>query len=320
MKKYFLLLIYFLQSISSYGQIPTLGLTHYYPFNSNTLDAVGTLDGVPVGIPLYATDRFGIVNACYNVIDETNHINLPADVWVSGDYSISAWVNIKQITQWPRLFDFGNGYTIDNAVGKISNNGNSCPTMEYYITSSSGSWFLTTTLLNINTWYHLVYIQSGTTMEVYVNNVSVGIYTGSIPPQNVIRTSNKIGGSNAPLNDPTKAHIDDFRIYNRALEPEEVGMLYNETHTIANSIVETCNETKVELYPNPTNGICTLNNKGELGNGEFILYNLFSQRVLSQKIKQGLNTIDMTNLSKGVYSYQILAHGKNNTIGKIVLK
>jgi hypothetical protein len=60
-----------------------------------------------------------------------------------------------------------------------------CPSIEYLLTGQTGSYYMSNTPLNINTWYHLVFISSGLQMSIYVNNVLIGTYTGNYMPQNV---------------------------------------------------------------------------------------------------------------------------------------
>ncbi len=251
-KKLFVILL--LLNLGLFSQVPTNSLSAYYPFNNNTLDYVGSRHGVSAGVAQYGTDRWGAANACYDVVGNSNHIMLPNDYWIYGDYSISAWVKVKQTESYPRLYDFSNGYCIDNVLGKLSHSGNGCPSIEYLVTGQTGSYYMSTTLLNINTWYHLVFISSGMQMYIYVNNMLIGTYNGNYMPQNVFRTSNKIGGSNAPLQDDTQAYIDDFRLYDRAITPEEVTQLFNEPEN-PNPVNVIKNKeiiTHLSISPNPT--------------------------------------------------------------------
>ena len=229
MEKRLLILFLGINSLLS-AQVPTAGLSAYYPFNGNTNDYVGTRHGVPVGTAQYGTDRFGMANGCYDVVDNTNYIDLPADTWIYGDYSVSAWVKVKQQMPFPRVYDFSNGYMVNNVAGEISHSGSGHggPAMGYSASSSSESSYFSFNTLSLNTWHHLVFISNGTQMSVYVDNVLDGMVIGNHIPENIYRTQNKIGGSNAPLNDDTKAFIDDFRLYDRAINEEEVGELFNE--------------------------------------------------------------------------------------------
>ena len=260
MKKTITILSLALTSATIFAQVPTSGLVAYYPFNNNLYDLIGGRNGTSAGTEAYYTDRWGNTNACYDVVDNSNHIMLPNDNWVNGDYSVSAWVNVKQIASFPRLYDFGNGYGINNAVGKLSHSGNGCPSLEYYASSTNdGSYYLSTTSFTTNTWAHIVYVFSGVTMKIYMNNVLIGTYSGMHIPESIYRTSNKIGGSNAPMHDDTYAYIDDFRLYDRAISDPEVAQLYNEPNNITAINEYNLEETLFFLYPNPVNNVLMLN-------------------------------------------------------------
>ncbi|HEX7413868.1 MAG TPA: LamG-like jellyroll fold domain-containing protein [Bacteroidia bacterium] len=295
-------------TVNAFAQVPTVSLTAYYPFNGNTLDYAGTRNGVSVGTPQYAIDRWGVANHCYNIIDHTNYINLPTDVWVSGDYSISSWIYVTTVCLYPRIFDFGNGYCINDAVCKMANGGSPTPTMEYYVSSAStGQYLITTTTLNTNTWYHIVYIQQGTTMYIYINNVLASTKTNTIPPENIIRTKNKIGGSNAPLNDDTKAYFDDFRIYSRALTKNEVTQLYNEPQATGINQLVNSNE-QISIYPNPASTIINVQisqfDNGKTNSAE--VYNIIGECVHHQIIKSSNCQIDVSDLAEGIYNISII--------------
>ncbi|MDO8522948.1 MAG: LamG domain-containing protein, partial [bacterium] len=79
-------------------------------------------------------------------------------------------------------------------------------------------------ILQANTWYHITLTKSGTTITIYLNGVfnvsstkTVGAATGVT----------NIGINKDGVSDPFNGQIDDVRIYNRALTPDEIKRLYN---------------------------------------------------------------------------------------------
>lgn len=315
-----------LSNIYLFAQVPTNSLSAYYPFNGNTLDYIGTRHGtVAVGAEQYGVDRWGHFNACYDVVGNSNHIMLPNDYWIYGDYSISAWVNVKQTESYPRLYDFGNGYGVNNAIGKLSHGGNGSPTLEYYASSTvDGSNYLTSSFLNIGTWYHLVFISSGTSMKIYKNNVLIGTSNGSHTPENVYRTSNKIGGSNAPLQDDTQAFIDDFRLYDRAITPEEVTQLYNEPDGFVGIDEVDMALSNVVIFPSPVSdqiNIRFLSNSLEQFNVKVFddLGNLVVSQNHESIIGNNLVELNSQDLTDGLYFISI-SNGINSKNMKFVKK
>ncbi|MCA6363499.1 MAG: T9SS type A sorting domain-containing protein [Bacteroidetes bacterium] len=293
--------------------VPVLSLAAWYPLDSNTLDyAGGALHGTPAGTALYGTDRFGNPNHCYEVTGNTNFIWLPAANWVNGNYSVSAWVNVTQTEAYPRLYDFSNGYVIDNVVGKLSHSYNGCPTNENYDSNGNGDACFSPNVLPLNTWTHLVYIVRGNQYEIWMNTILVATTITNYPPQPVYRTLNKLGGSNAPLNDPTYSLIDDFRLYDRAINYEEIVMLYNEGQ-LSTGINTTV--TAGSLSPNPASEFLDVQLSGaSADNASYTIYNSVGELVASGSwlagAAQTAQRIDVAMLERGIYFLQI--HCKNS--------
>ncbi len=79
--------------------------------------------------------------------------------------------------------------------------------------------------------------------------------------------------------------------------------------------------THALVYPNPSNGVFTLLIKGTLPEMDKIeIYNLYGEKVYTEKSK-GLNTtIDLSDKARGVYFYKITSNKQVITTGKIVVK
>ncbi|MBL7937115.1 MAG: T9SS type A sorting domain-containing protein [Bacteroidia bacterium] len=310
-------------NLVSMAQVPTNSLSAYYPFNNNTLDYVGTRHGVSVGVAQYGTDRWGATNACYDVVDNTNYINLPSDYWIHGDYSISAWVMVKQEMPFPRLYDFANGYMINDVVGQLSHSGsgNMGPAMGYCINANTESHYFSPNALSLNDWHHIVYISSGYQMLIYVDGTLDGSVVGNYMPENIFRTKNKIGGSNAPLNDATNAFIDDFRLYDRAITPEEVTQLFNEPeNSNPVSVIENKEViTNLSVFPNPSTNQLNVDFRS-FSNKEvtFEIYDNIGKLVSIQKtetlIGQNKVIVKVESLANGFYYLSISSGDKSKNI------
>ncbi|MBI3519384.1 MAG: T9SS type A sorting domain-containing protein [Bacteroidetes bacterium] len=312
---------FLLLNIVLLAQVPTNSLSAYYPFNNNTLDYIGTRHGVSAGVAQYGTDRWGTPNACYDVVDNTNYINLPSDNWIHGDYSISAWVNVKQVMSYPRLYDFSNGYMINDAVGELSHSGSGHvgPAMGYCVNSSTESHYFSMNALSLNDWHHVVYISSGTQMQIYVDNVLDGSIIGNCTPENVYRVHNKIGGSNAPLNDATKAYIDDFRLYDRAITPEEVGQLFYEPQS---SVGVHEYKTLIEhltISPNPSSDFLNVDFLSDSDKETVIeLFDNIGKSLSVHKyptvVGQNKMVVALDNLAAGFYHLTISTNSKSQNM------
>jgi hypothetical protein len=72
-----------------------------------------------------------------------------------------------------------------------------------------------------------------------------------------------------------------------------------------------------KIFPVPNNGSFTLEIKNITENSELILINSYGQTVYKQFLKEGLNTINTTGLSAGIYYYSI---GKTLKKGKLIIE
>jgi len=90
--------------------------------------------------------------------------------------------------------------------------------------------------LQLNQWYHIAFVLSGTTGFIYVNGRQGATGTLSLP-RNVQRTRNYIGKSNWPEAN-ADAVYDDLKIYNETLEATD----------ILNEYILTSNYGKIFLY------------------------------------------------------------------------
>lgn len=76
-------------------------------------------------------------------------------------------------------------------------------------------------------------------------------------------------------------------IYTAKLAPNTLGII-NENQ-----------QTEINIFPNPSNGIFTLNS--EIGKGEISIYNLLGEIVFQSTINNPASTIDLSNQANGIY-------------------
>lgn len=144
----------------------------------------------------------------------------PATYFDAGDYSVTAWVNPTSIPNWAALFDCANGANNDNILIGLSNLQSGAPYMQTYNAGSkTAGWPASSKKLVNGEWAHVTALLKGTTQYIYIN----GEETMSAPsnvPRSVIRNYFYIGRDT--WGDLSNFKIRQFRIYNRALTPEEI--------------------------------------------------------------------------------------------------
>ncbi|GAA4481025.1 LamG-like jellyroll fold domain-containing protein [Microbacterium panaciterrae] len=181
------------------------------------------------GAPTCAVDgprAIGRIGSALDFCHTASYVALPSGAvsGLTGDYTVSAWVNPSSNTTWSRVFDFGNGPGTNMFLTVNSGNGlrfaitTGGPNAEQQINAPSvlpvGKWSLVTVTL------------SGTTGTLSVNGQVVGTNTGmTAHPAALGDTPNNWIGK-SQYNDPAlDAKVDDLNIYDRALSPAEVTAL-----------------------------------------------------------------------------------------------
>ncbi|MBP2707890.1 RICIN domain-containing protein [Microbispora sp. RL4-1S] len=155
------------------------------------------------------------------------YVNVPrgAVSGVTGDFTISAWVNPAKNSTWSRLFDFGTGtskymfLTVNKGTG-----------LRFAITTGGAGGeqqINSTTTLPLNTWSLVTVTVSGTTGTLYVNGQVAGTSTNlTLRPSDLGATNqNWIGRSQYSGDAYLAAAVDDFNVYGRALTAAEVSAL-----------------------------------------------------------------------------------------------
>lgn len=89
-----------------------------------------------------------------------------------------------------------------------------------------------TTVLQIDRWYHVSCVYNGSTMSLYINGQSdaTPVSLGSVSPIN-----ENVNIGNSENGDNFSGSVDEARIYNRALSATEIANLYRQTETKINS-------------------------------------------------------------------------------------
>ena len=75
----------------------------------------------------------------------------------------------------------------------------------------------------------------------------------------------------------------------------------------------------ISVYPNPNNGILNINLTSELAvNSTLEVYDALGKLVVKQVLANELNTINISNLNNGIYTYKVLNNSNNVKIGKLI--
>jgi PKD repeat protein len=206
--------------------LPTSGLIAYYPFNGNANDeSSGSQDGTVFNATL-TTDRHGIVNKAYmfNGVSDYINTNSTYDLQVR---SVSIWIRPDDINGFNTLAHVA--FTQDSpeliyGIWRVDLEGGYLnlwaggSTGIYYIPGQQGKW------------YHIVMIRTVGETRYYVD----GSFHFASSPDGLSSTwggpnNNLIIGAGRSTTDQFfMGKIDDIRIYNRSLSPDEIAALFKE--------------------------------------------------------------------------------------------
>jgi hypothetical protein len=130
--------------------------------------------------------------------------------------------NVK--TNWNRIFEFSNGPNVDFIICALVNN-----TLALQINNTQIINFCNVNI-NDNKWHNIVWnLNIDGRWIVYVDGYIVLNKNGYPYPQIKSRTQNFLGLSISAVNDSTvfNGEIDDFRVYNRSLNYDEIKAILN---------------------------------------------------------------------------------------------
>jgi hypothetical protein len=147
---------------------------------------------------------------------------LPPGVYFPpGAFSVEARVYVREVRNWCRLIDFGNGPAANNVVVALSAGTSGHPRFEIQGDNGSVSLLGANTPLPLNRWVHLAVTFDGTIGRIYYDGVVVGQGAMTGFTQSTVRNLAYVGRSNWP-DDLTNADIDNLRIWNRSLNSAEL--------------------------------------------------------------------------------------------------
>jgi hypothetical protein len=207
----------------------TAGLLQEFRFNGTYISESGGSTFSNNTNTSFVLDRFGNTGKALTIQNEGIQATIPSLPGSVGPRSISVWV-VSQSTVDNQVFNYGNA-SVNNAYGfSVQNSsvtnygfGNDLVLNGYSIGSTS--------------WTHIVTTFDGTIARIYYNGVERA--SGNKGMWNTVQTAFRLGrgisGSNGFY-----GHVDDLKIYDRALSAAEVTQLYNQPNsgTAANSVVE----------------------------------------------------------------------------------
>lgn len=230
------------------AKIPLIlsGLTNRWTLNEGTgsvfYDSVagqtGTLYGSPTWVTVTNTRLPSLTKAIYfSNISPTENTQygqigsggIAINTLTTANWSISLWYNARTFASHA---DSGNTYlAINSPTSRYWNFyiGNGSGNLYNYSGSGAGGSTSISGTISFNSWTHIVYTCSSSSIAVYINGSSAG--TGTWPSFSFSATTNLFLGieviSGGYIAYGCDMYMQDVRIYNRPLSATEVTSIYN---------------------------------------------------------------------------------------------
>jgi hypothetical protein len=261
-------------------------------------------NGTPTNIT-YAAGKFGNA-AVFN--GSTSNIDTNLSLNSLTDYTISLWLNPT------------GGAFFGGTINSSAKNGfyfQYSPNVLYWVEVNASAVVSNLTItgaINTGSWNHIVFVRSGGTNYIYVNNgtpvsVSNGSYTHA--------TDFTLGKAGAFTTSPIIGSIDQVRIFNTALPQSAITALYNETTTTAQSNnidYQLANPNSIAYYKMSDATDQLGNYNGTASNVNFNTEGKFGfAGALSSSNNSYINTNFVSTLSSASYSFWIKVPSSQST-------
>jgi hypothetical protein len=297
------------------------GLVAHYPFEGNANDATPYENhGVIGGDPIFemVADRPNASGQAIVFDGDRDSVLAPNAVQLISDYTtVSFWIRVDDINITDAeayILDFGHW----DERWKIS-----LPqhTKIVWTTNSKNAQF-DNFISDMDSgdgnelvegfWWYVTMVHDGENDIIYLDGVEVN----SKPVMGTLNSTGRpLGFGNNPINGGQYfiGALDEVKIYNKALTPQEIENLYNNGTTGVPYLNEELHKYVDMVYPNPTDGEISIKHQFDSGELLIRIMDVQGRQVSHRKLNvNGSNNInmDLSELANGSYSMNFVLDGK----------
>lgn len=301
-------------SVREYSKTINRNPIAFYPFNGNANDESGNNNNGAVYGPVLVNDRKGNNYSAYSFNGTDAYINVTNNQALNfrDTIIINYWMNISELFQ-REAFPISHGSWENRWKISITNN-----KIRWTIKTDKGVKDLDSkTILEIGKYYNVAAYYDGSDMEIYVNGEldNFTSYSGRLNTTTYDLTIGQILPANKQYN--FKGILDDIRIYDYALIPEEIAAIYTGTTSIGSQEQNSIPEKTMlfQNYPNPFNPSTVI--KYQVAKNSNVTIKIFD--VMGRDIATLVNDWkpageysitfhpEKSNLASGIYFYKLQA-------------
>lgn len=300
LKNYFSILFCFCASFvfaQPPAYVPTSGLLAWWGLadatdattNGNTLSPFNL---TPI------TDRFGNANSAYSFNGTSSYLTRASfghTFTQAGSFSVSIWV--KKTNNTASVAIMSGSTTSLNFIWLVQTD----VTKAIFGTNKQQSaWFWTNATTNyvLNQWEHYVGVYSGNTMTFYRNGVLQGTTTNS--HTSVSQAVLPLWIGRGVSGNYFEGSLDDIGIWNRAITPNEVAILYQSALGLNDF-----SASKAIIFPNPATNILQLEVGAQNIGKTYQIIDELGRTVTTQTIATTSSEVPVANLKTGLYFLKI---------------
>ena len=272
--------------------VPSNGLVGWWPFNGNANDESGNGNNGTVNGATLTADRFGISNMAYSFDGINDYISTIRSGYTT--FSISLWCKLPSPAMPinPLVDGFDSYYDIYFTQSKL-----------YYATFTSLNQYTNIDCIvtpSIGQWQHLVFVYSNNSISVYSNSSLTGTY--NVQPLSGTTGNHNFGASLTGSDQYLNGCLDDIGIWNRALTAIEVNNLFNEGNV---GIGDQIQNNSISIFPNPAQNVINVMADNKFLSEIYSIYDNTGKVVLTGKLNSQNTTIELGNLSGGIYMFSV---------------
>jgi hypothetical protein len=314
-----ILLIAFIVSFQVNAQTKPIEEFNFNGNRSNTENSNSFL-----GVSKFVTDRIGIANNAIRIVNSPMEITIPNLPISNKARSVSVWVKYNDISIPNYIWGYGSSFNAQY-FGLVQQSTSTAKSDLNLASWGPTNDAIVTTAIATNTWYNYTVTFDGLTSKIYRNGTLI---RSSISPRKLtsgtVFTIGKMGSS-VSIN----ADIDDLKIYDVALSPEEVLNLYEYSSVLAPNDVSELNSS-IASVNNIADMKTDISTKATATKQEIILSTpketvvVKSSEIFSTQgqkvISSNKNDIDISALPEGTYLLKVTNLNQNANSKKLTIK
>jgi hypothetical protein len=298
MKKIYLLTFFALSVFFATAQVNLNdSLYIYYKFDNDVLDYSGKQNHGTNHNSTGTTDRCGNPNSALQFNGVDNWVSIYPPLPDMNSYSIHTWIYYSDSTKgWRGIFSDSDPTVFYDVFLNITD---TLIEIIYDKTTNGAAATIYSNKNFLNSWHQLVWVNTGTVSKIYVDTVLV--HTNNTAGQNIGYHDTAYVGKMCDGNNSLrffKGKIDEFRLYTRALNTEEIATLYN-LSCEATGINEEKSMQNITIYPNPADDFLYFTSDIHSVSG-IEIYNALGQQMTCNF--RNANTIDISKFPQGNYT------------------